>query len=104
MTDRPALTDRDPLPGRRSDRLPGVSVPPPSSVQITLAQAWITPRLAWINFSGMDESDDFCPTRPKKAKLIHAARVTVLRVDRVTYMVHLIAAGSLTDGSRRRRR
>jgi hypothetical protein len=60
-----------------------VSVPPPSSVQITLAQAWITPRLAWINFSGMDESDDLRPTRPKKAKLIHAAEITVLRVDEV---------------------
>ncbi|WP_255498135.1 hypothetical protein [Nakamurella sp. PAMC28650] len=42
----------------------------------------------------MDESDDFCPTRPKRAKLIHAALVraalihaacvTVLRVDQVS--------------------
>ncbi len=44
----------------------------------------------------MDESDDFCPTRPKRAKLIHAACVTVLRVDQVASMVHLIPSGALT--------
>ena len=42
----------------------------------------------------MDESDDFCPTRPKRAKLIHAACVTVLRVDEVASMVHLIPSGA----------
>jgi len=28
--------------------------------------------VAWINFARMDESDDFCPTRPIFAMLIHA--------------------------------
>jgi hypothetical protein len=37
----------------------------------------------------MDESDDFCHTGPKRAKLIHAARLTVLRVDQTGPMLHL---------------
>jgi hypothetical protein len=50
----------------------------------------------------MDESDDFCPTRPKGAKLIHAACVTVLRVDQVASMVHLITSAALTSVDPRR--
>jgi hypothetical protein len=37
------------------------------------------PGAAWINFAGMGEIDDSCPTCPKTAKLIHAARLTASR-------------------------
>jgi hypothetical protein len=49
-------------PIRASDRVAG------------RAAAWLGRRIfAWINFSGMGESDDFCHSSPKCAKLIHAA-------------------------------